>query len=50
VREMVSVAIGLASINLGLLFYKSYRLGQILHHVLEIVAQTMNLFPVGKRA
>jgi len=50
VPEMINFAIGLAVINLGLLFYKNYRLGQILHHVLEIVAQTMNLFPVGKRA
>jgi glycosyltransferase involved in cell wall biosynthesis len=50
VREMIAVAAALGVINLGLLFYKNYRLGQILYHVLEIVAQTMNLFPVGRRA
>ena len=50
VREMITFAIVLGMINLGLLFYKNYRLGQILYHVLEIVAQTINLFPVGKRA
>jgi hypothetical protein len=50
VREMFIFAIVLALTNLGLLFYKNYRLGQILHHVLEIVAQTMGLAPAGKRA
>jgi O-antigen biosynthesis protein len=49
VREMFIFAIVLALTNLGLLFYKNYRLGQILHHVLEIVAQTMGLVPAGKR-
>jgi len=49
VREMILFAIVLGLINVGLLFYKNYRLGQILHHVLEIVAQTMSLAPAGKR-
>jgi len=49
VREMIISAMVLAAVNLGLLFYKNYRLGQILHHVLEIVAQTMSLAPAGKR-
>jgi hypothetical protein len=46
---MITFAIALGLINLGLLLYKNYRLGQILHHVLEIVAQTMGLAPAGKR-
>lgn len=50
VHEMIVFAIALGVIDLGLLFYKNYRLGQILYHVVEIVAQTMNLFPVGKGA
>ena len=49
VREMIIFAMVLAAVNLGLLFYKNYRLGQILHHVLEIVAQTMSLAPAGKQ-
>src|SRR5258708_2635774 len=36
-------------VTLSLLLYKAYRLGQILHHVLEIVAQQMNLVAAGKR-
>ena len=47
---MIFSAIALGLVNFGLLLYKNYRLGQILHHVLEIVAQTMNLVPAGKRA
>jgi O-antigen biosynthesis protein len=50
VREMILFAMVLCLINFGLLLYKNYRLGQILHHVLEIVAQTMSLAPAGKRA
>ncbi|MET0153840.1 MAG: glycosyltransferase [Candidatus Binatia bacterium] len=50
VREMIRFAIVLGTVNFGFLLYKNYRLGQILHHVLEIVAQTMNLLPAGKRA
>lgn len=49
VREMIEFAIALGAVNLCLLLYKNYRLGQILHHVLEIVAQQMNLVPAGKR-
>jgi len=50
VREMIRVAIALGAINFALLLYKNYRLGQILHHVLEIVSQTLHLVPAGKRA
>ncbi|MBI2964374.1 MAG: glycosyltransferase [Deltaproteobacteria bacterium] len=50
VREMVEFAIALGAVNLCLLLYKNYRLGQILHDVLEIVARQLNLFPPGKRA
>ena len=50
VREMIESAVALGFVTLILLVYKNYRLGQILHHVLEIVAQQMNLVPAGKRA
>jgi glycosyltransferase involved in cell wall biosynthesis len=50
VREMIRVAIALGAINFALLLYKNYRLGQILHHVLEIVSQSLHLVPAGKRA
>jgi glycosyltransferase involved in cell wall biosynthesis len=50
VPEMIRFAIALGTVNFGFLLYKNYRLGQILHHVLEIVAQTMKLAPAGKRA
>jgi hypothetical protein len=49
VPDMVAVAIVLAAVTGLLLLYKSYRLGVILHHVLEIVAQSLNLVPADKR-
>jgi glycosyltransferase involved in cell wall biosynthesis len=49
VNEMVRFAIALGVITLLLFLYKNYRLGQILHHVLEIVAQQLSLVPAGKR-
>jgi len=49
VREMIVFALILGAVNFGLLLYKNYRLGQILHHVFEIVAQTIQLTPAGKR-
>ena len=50
VPDMVRAAIALGVTNLLLLTYKNYRLGQILHHVLEIVAQQIRLVPAGDRA
>jgi glycosyltransferase involved in cell wall biosynthesis len=50
VPEMIRVAIALGAVNFALLLYKNYRLGQILHHVLEIVSQTLHLVPAGKRS
>jgi glycosyltransferase involved in cell wall biosynthesis len=50
VRELVEVALGLSGLALFLLYYKKYRLGQILHHVTEIVARQMNLVVAGERA
>jgi hypothetical protein len=46
---MVEMAVALGGFNLLLLFYKNYRLGQILHHVLEIVAQQLRMVPAGDR-
>ncbi len=50
VPEMVDSALALVIVTLGGLLYKNYRLGQILHHVIEIVAVQMNLTPAGSRA
>jgi hypothetical protein len=49
VPEMTQFAIVLGAITFALLLYKNYRLGQILHHVLEIVAQQLRLVSSGKR-
>jgi hypothetical protein len=49
VPEMVDFAVGLGLSTLALLLYKSYRLGQVLHHVMEIVAQQMQLVSSGKK-
>ncbi|MGH7899110.1 MAG: glycosyl transferase, partial [Candidatus Binatia bacterium] len=49
VIEMTQFALVLGAITLALLLYKSYRLGQILHHVLEIVARQLRLVSSGQR-
>jgi hypothetical protein len=48
VPEMVSAAAILGVTVLGVGAYKTYRLGEILYHVVEIVAQRMGLVPAGK--
>ncbi len=49
VPEMVDFAMGLGLSTVALLAYKSYRLGQVLHHVMEIVARQLQLVSSGKK-
>jgi cellulose synthase/poly-beta-1,6-N-acetylglucosamine synthase-like glycosyltransferase len=50
VGEMIQSAIALGVITLLLFLYKNYRLGLIMHHVLEIVARQLSLIPAGRRS
>jgi len=48
-QVLLEFALALLGVTLSLLLYKTWRLGQILHHVLEIVALQMDLVPAGRR-
>jgi GT2 family glycosyltransferase len=50
VPEMTALAIAFGLMNLALLVYKNFRLGQILHHVFEIVGGQLRLVPAGRRS
>ena len=48
IKELVLAAVLIGVVNLTTILYQNFRLGRVMYHTLEIVAQRIGLSPVYK--